>query len=61
MFNRITYQESALFFSIVAFAVALGIFVVLSWRALRMKPLQVARFEKLPFGPDESRPPHGHP
>lgn len=49
MFRRLVLEESAAIFTIVAFVTALTIYVAFTWRALRMKKPQLARFENLPF------------
>jgi len=58
MFNRLVYGDSTAWFTIAAFAVAASIFITVSWRAIRMKPSQVERFEKLPF--ETATPVAGH-
>jgi hypothetical protein len=49
MFKRLLLDDSAALFTIIAFITAASIFVTISWRALRMKRPQLARFEHLPF------------
>jgi hypothetical protein len=49
MFRRLIFEDSAALFTIAAFITAVSIFVTIAWRALRMKPPQLARFESLPF------------
>ena len=49
MFQRLILEDSAALFTIIAFITAASIFVTISWRAFRMKPPQLARFENLPF------------
>lgn len=49
MFHRLAFEHSAAIFTIVAFITAASIYLTFAWRALRMKRLQVARFENLPF------------
>lgn len=49
MFRRLVLENSTALFTIVAFITASSIFVMFTWRALRMKRPQVARFENLPF------------
>ncbi len=49
MFKRLILEDSAAIFTLVAFITAVSIFVAISWRALRMKRPQLARFENLPF------------
>lgn len=49
MFRRLVLENSAALFTIIAFVTAASIYVAFTWRALRMKPGQLARFENLPF------------
>lgn len=49
MFRRLVLDNSTALFTIVAFLTAVTIYVAFAWRALRMKPSQLARFENLPF------------
>ena len=49
MFRRLVFENYATLFTIVAFITAASIYVVFTWRALRMKRPQVVRFENLPF------------
>jgi len=49
MFRRLVFEDSAALFTIVAFVTAVSIYLTISWRALRMKRVQVERFENLPF------------
>lgn len=49
MFRRLVFENSAALFTIVAFLTAASIYVMFTWRALRMKRPQVTRFENLPF------------
>ncbi|MCX6952269.1 MAG: hypothetical protein NTV51_08905 [Verrucomicrobia bacterium] len=49
MFKRLVLEESATLFTLVAFITASSIYLTISWRALRMKRPQLARFENLPF------------
>ena len=49
MFKRLILEDSAAFFTIVAFITAATIYIAITWRALRMKRSQLARFENLPF------------
>lgn len=49
MFHRLVFENSAALFTIVAFITASSIYVTFTWRALRMKRPQLARFENLPF------------
>ena len=49
MFKRLVLEESATFFTLVAFITASSIYLTIGWRALRMKRPQLARFENLPF------------
>jgi hypothetical protein len=49
MFKRLILEDTAAIFTIVAFITAVSIYATISWRALRMKRPQLARFENLPF------------
>ncbi len=49
MFRRLVFENSAAFFTIAAFVTALSIYLMIAWRAIRMKRPQVERFENLPF------------
>lgn len=49
MFRRLILEDTATLFTLVAFFTALSIYVTITWRALRMKRPQVARFAQLPF------------
>ena len=49
MFRRLIFEDSAAWFTLVAFITAVSIFVSIGWRALRMKRPQLAHFENLPF------------
>jgi hypothetical protein len=50
VFRRLVFENNAAaFFTIAAFITAVSIYVMISWRALRMKRSQVERFENLPF------------
>ena len=49
MFRRLVLEDSTAIVTIVAFITALTIYVAFTWRALRMKKPQLARFENLPF------------
>jgi hypothetical protein len=49
MFKRLILGDSATLFTLVALITAVSFFVTISWRALRMKRPQLARFENLPF------------
>jgi len=49
MFRRLIFEDSSTFFTLVAFITAVSIFGSISWRAMRMKRPQLARFENLPF------------
>jgi hypothetical protein len=49
MFRRLIFEDSAALFTIAAFISAASIFITISWRAIRMKPQQLERFEQLPF------------
>jgi hypothetical protein len=49
MFRRLVFENSAALFTIVAFITAASIYVMFTWRALRMKRPQISHFENLPF------------
>ena len=49
MFRRLVFENTAALFTLGAFITALTIYVMIAWRALRMKRPQVARFASLPF------------
>lgn len=49
MFHRLILEDSAAFFTIVAFLTAASIYGTIGWRALRMKRPQIERFANLPF------------
>jgi hypothetical protein len=49
MFRRLVFENSAAIFTLAAFITAVSIYLTITWRALRMKRPQVARFANLPF------------
>jgi hypothetical protein len=49
MFRRLVFENSAALFTLGAFITALSIYLMIAWRALRMKRPQIAQFENLPF------------
>ena len=49
MFRRLILEDTAAWFTLVAFITAVSIFVTIAFRALRMQRTQVAKFENLPF------------
>lgn len=49
MFKRLLLDDSAALYVITAFVTAATIYVVISWRAVRMPRAQVRRFADLPF------------
>ncbi len=49
MFRRILLEDSAAVFTCAAFITAVTLFVMITWRALRMKRAQIDHFENLPF------------
>lgn len=49
MFRRLVFENYAAIFTLAAFITALSIYLMISWRALRMKRPQIERFENLPF------------
>lgn len=52
MFKRLLLDDSAAWFTLVAFFTAASVFAAIVWRAVRMTPAQTARFENLPLTPD---------
>lgn len=58
MFRRLIFEDSAALFTITAFVTAVSIFVMVGWRALRMRRPQIERFAHLPF--DTETPPARH-
>ena len=59
MFRRLLLEDSAAWFTLVAFITAVSVFIPMLWRALRMPRHQVARFAALPFA-SEQNPPARH-
>jgi len=55
MFQRILYEDRQLVFPIVAFTAAAAFFVVMSWRALRMKRPQVERLARMPLEAENTK------
>jgi hypothetical protein len=49
MFQRLILNDSAALCTIAAFCFAASIFAAVAWRALLMRPSQVARLSQLPF------------
>lgn len=49
MFRRLAFENTAAIFTLVAFCTASAIYVLFTWRALRMKRPQITRFAHLPF------------
>jgi hypothetical protein len=49
MFRRLSLPDDATVFTIVAFVTALTIYLLITWRALRMQRGQLSKFEQLPF------------
>jgi hypothetical protein len=49
VFRRLVFENYAAIFTLAAFITALSIYLMISWRALRMKRPQIERFENLPF------------
>lgn len=49
MFNRLTYENSATFFTVAAFVVAAVIYLTISIRTLRLRPAEVRKLGDLPF------------
>lgn len=57
MFSRLILQHRDAIIGIIAFAMALSIFLMMVWRALRMPRAQREELASLPFRPD---PPSRH-
>ena len=53
MFRRLLLDDWMSLFTLVAFVTALSVYVTITYRALRMRRVQVERFARLPFQ-DES-------
>ena len=49
MFRRLVFENYAALFTLAAFITAVSIYLMITWRALRMKRPQIERFENLPF------------
>ena len=49
MLNRVVFENSTAIYTIVAFAVAATIFLVISYKAIRMDRSQTDKFSDLPF------------
>jgi hypothetical protein len=58
MFRRLVFENTAAFFTFVAFLTTASIYLGMTWRAIRMKRPQVERFENLPFA--TATPPARH-
>ncbi|MEO6243858.1 MAG: hypothetical protein ABIQ12_00365 [Opitutaceae bacterium] len=58
MFRRLILEDSAVFYTLAAFATALSIYLTITWRALRMQRTTINRFENLPFA--TATPPASH-
>lgn len=54
MFSRLILQHRDAAIGLIAFAVALSIFLMMVWRALRMPRDQREALSRLPFRPDSS-------
>ncbi len=49
MFKRLLFDDWVMIFPLVAFITATSVYVVLTWRALRMRRSQIDHFANLPF------------
>jgi uncharacterized membrane protein len=49
MFRRLVLEHWMSLFTLIAFATALSVYLSITWRALRMKPIQSERFARLPL------------
>jgi hypothetical protein len=49
MFRRLILENWMSIFTLTAFATALSVYLSITWRALRMKPVQSERFARLPL------------
>jgi hypothetical protein len=49
MFRRLVLENWMAVFTLTAFATALSVYLTITWRALRMKPVQTERFARLPL------------
>jgi len=49
MFKRLIFEDYAVICTVIAFIVAVTVYVATVWRAWRMPPAQVDRFAQLPF------------
>jgi hypothetical protein len=58
MFRRLILEDYATACTVGAFLVALTIFVLVAWRALRMPREQSDRLANLPFTPDSATTRH---
>jgi ABC-type nickel/cobalt efflux system permease component RcnA len=58
MFKRMIFEDYAAVLTVTAFAVALTIFLWVSWRALRMPRRQADQLANLPFSTDSEQPHH---
>jgi hypothetical protein len=58
MFHRLVFENSAAFFTVAAFLTAASIYLMIAWRAFRMKRPQIERLANLPFA--TATPPARH-
>ena len=49
MFRRLILEHWMSLFTLIAFATALSVYLTITWRALRMAPVQRDRFARLPL------------
>ena len=49
MFRRLVLEHWMSVFTLIAFSTALSIYLSITWRALRMTPVQRERFARLPL------------
>ncbi len=58
MFKRLILEDSAVLYTLVAFATAATIFLAITWRALRMPAAQREYFARLPLNDETSTDRH---
>ncbi|RFC49278.1 MAG: hypothetical protein DUW69_001001 [Verrucomicrobia bacterium] len=52
MFKRLILEDSSIWYLITAFVTAATIFLIITWRAVRMPRAEVDKFAQLPFTTD---------
>jgi hypothetical protein len=58
MFRRLLFENWVSIFTLVAFITSASIYVSFTWRALRMKRVQLDRLSDLPFGANSEETRH---